>query len=475
MGTLQKSYQDRFLVSKSLDRLIRPYLPNIYGVKSRDEFLDVLTSNDNVIGEPISLDVESLFTNIPVYETIDIILNNVYHHATKSPPTFPRSVLKELLVMCTTQVPFRHVNGKLYLQTDGVSMGCPLGPIFAEYYMCTLENRILSDNNCKPGIYARYVDDIFIVSDDSGLKKLKEAFENNSVLKFTFEKCINKKLPFLDIMVDCSSGNFVTSVYRKPTDAGIYLNAKSECPLRYKKSILIGFLKRAHKVSTTWELFNLEVKRIKQLLINNGYSNTFVDTEISKFLSKVEQNIDLPVDVPIKTLYYRNQFHDNYKQDEQIIKRMVRNNITAHNCNVKVIVYYKCKRTSSYVMMNNQCAKNKRPLTRNHVVYEFSCPIIGCYRNAAHKRPNSYVGHTRCSLSHRLSGHQQHGSILDHFTESHGVRITRSQIVDNTRIRYTEQDPIRLKILEALVIKFESPSINSQLEAGVSRILKLFC
>ena len=33
-----------------------------------------------------SLDVENLFTNVPVLETIDIIINNIYHY-----PTFPHS------------------------------------------------------------------------------------------------------------------------------------------------------------------------------------------------------------------------------------------------------------------------------------------------------------------------------------------------------------------------------------------------
>ena len=160
-----------------------------------------------------------------------------------------------------------------------------------------------------------------------------------------------------------------------------------------------------------------------------------MDTEIRKFLITIEQKLDPPTDVPVKTVYYRNQFHNNYQQDEQVIKKIIRNNTNTHNCNLKVIVYYKCKRTSSFVMVNNQNAKCKRTLSRSRVVYEFSCPIPGCCRGDNHNR-NCYLGHTQCSLSHRLSGHQQHGFILDHFVETHGTRITRAQIVDNTCIRY---------------------------------------
>ena len=108
---------------------------------------------------------------------------------------------------------------------------------------------------------------------------------------------------------------------------------------------------------------------------------------------------------------------------------------------------------------------------RSSVVYEFICPIDGCHRHNNSKR--SYVGHTQCCLSKRLSGHLQEGAIKFHFESEHGANITRSQIVDNTVIRFTEHDVHRLKVLESLVIKLESPSLNIQ-ETGQTRILKLY-
>ena len=108
---------------------------------------------------------------------------------------------------------------------------------------------------------------------------------------------------------------------------------------------------------------------------------------------------------------------------------------------------------------------------RSSVVYEFTCPIDGCHRYNNSKR--SYVGHTQCCLSKRLSGHLQEGAIKFHFESEHGANITRSQIVDNTVIRFTEHDVRRLKVLESLVIKLESPSLNIQ-ETGQTRILKLY-
>ena len=78
----------------------------------------------------------------------------------------PRKVMLELLTTCTTKNPFKTINGDTYIQIDGVSMGSPLGPLFANFYMATVENNILIKLNLKPAVYCRYVDDIFVVVDN---------------------------------------------------------------------------------------------------------------------------------------------------------------------------------------------------------------------------------------------------------------------------------------------------------------------
>ena len=82
-----------------------------------------------------SLDVESLFTNVPVNETIDIILECVYVHEEIPKPIVPAPILKKLLILCTTKFVFKSHDVTLFLQVDGVNMGSPLRPTFANYYM----------------------------------------------------------------------------------------------------------------------------------------------------------------------------------------------------------------------------------------------------------------------------------------------------------------------------------------------------
>ncbi|KAF2351900.1 hypothetical protein FHG87_017344, partial [Trinorchestia longiramus] len=112
-------------VAKQLNRIISPYLPAKYQINSTDEFLQIIrvTRPQGIIA---SLDVESLFTNVPVLPTIDIICETVYKDPTAAPPV-DANLLKKLLIACTTECPFFHIDGTLYLQTDGVSMGSPLG------------------------------------------------------------------------------------------------------------------------------------------------------------------------------------------------------------------------------------------------------------------------------------------------------------------------------------------------------------
>ena len=53
----------------------------------------------------ISFDVVSLFTNVPLQKTIDIILRKVYTEKLIK-TKIPRNKMKELLLLCTQGVPF---------------------------------------------------------------------------------------------------------------------------------------------------------------------------------------------------------------------------------------------------------------------------------------------------------------------------------------------------------------------------------
>ena len=58
------------------------------------------------------------------------------------------------------EAPFTCPRGNMYRQIDGVAMGSPLGVLFANFYMGTIEEELMETD--RPSIYCRYVDDIFV-------------------------------------------------------------------------------------------------------------------------------------------------------------------------------------------------------------------------------------------------------------------------------------------------------------------------
>ena len=80
-------------------------------------------------------------------------------------------------------------------------------------------------------------------------------------------------------------------------------------------------LRRAHKICSSEDLLNCELQRLRQILVNNGNTNTDFDFELNKFLhnNKLRQINDKN---KIK-IYYKNQMSTSYKIDERIIRNVI--------------------------------------------------------------------------------------------------------------------------------------------------------
>jgi len=457
-------------LSKKLNSLIVKYMPRKYSVKSSYEFLSLLRSKhpgDNILA---SLDVENLFTNVPVQETIDIIIHNVYNHGTLQPPTIPADILRQLLFICTTRTPFRSVNGELFVQREGVSMGSALGPTFADYYMCNLENSTFENQpELKPDIYVRYVDDCFLlVNNEHILSQIKNTFESNSVLKFTYELEKNYKLSFLDTVINRIGPSFSTSVFIKPTNYGQVVNYKSICPERYKEGVIKTLLYRGYNHCSNWQIFDEEIQRIKQLLTNNNFPMQLIDRTIHDFINRKLKPSSVTTSTNTK-FFFQNQMSSNYKVEEKRLKEIFYKNVkpvTAEN-SVSLNIYYRNPK------LHNLFIKNKPNLTkstaqRSHVVYQYTCNQAGC--NSA----QSYVGYTTCTLAERFRMHTHNGSIKKHLVEHHNFRnICKEDILAPTKILKSCTNRRELFITEAVLIKDLRPQLNSQ-DEGCDRILKIF-
>ncbi|XP_072015063.1 uncharacterized protein [Amphiura filiformis] len=139
---------------------------------------------------------------------------------------------------------------------------------------------------CKPKLWKRYVDDILeVVAKDAVIPltdHLNQVDDTQSI-KFTFEKEVDGKIPFLDtLIVRREDGSGKLLVYRKVTHTNQYLNFKSHHPLHQKLGVVRTLLDRKDKIVTEDQNKEEEEKIIKGALKQCGYPDWCVDKVKSK-------------------------------------------------------------------------------------------------------------------------------------------------------------------------------------------------
>ena len=114
-------------------------------------------------------------------------------------------------------------NEIMYRQTDGFSMGSPLGPILANI-LVGFHERLLFEKFHMPFIYLHYVDDTFVTfsSRNDALLFFHKMDDLHPSLSFTMGEEKSNKLSFLDVLIERYDFSFLTFVNRKPTFTGLF-------------------------------------------------------------------------------------------------------------------------------------------------------------------------------------------------------------------------------------------------------------
>ena len=224
-------------LAKFLVPIIDPLTRNEYTIGNASEFIKELCNLQMPRSAILaSFDIESLFTNVPLKETTDIVTNTLFEQNLN---TFglEKKQLEKLLTISTSDSVFTF-NNKLYAQVDGVSMGSCLGPSYANAFLCFHEKRWLDDCPIafKPLYYRRYIDDTFLIfrNREHIQQFLTYLNTRHPNIKFTFEVEEAGKLAFLDTLILNDNGKFSSTVYRKPTYTGLGLNYLSFVPYIFK-------------------------------------------------------------------------------------------------------------------------------------------------------------------------------------------------------------------------------------------------
>ena len=278
-----------FNLAKFFVPILSAYTIDEYTTKNSYEFVSSLQSIPHIDSKFLcSYDVESLFTNVPLREVIDICVDLVFQNSSHI-NGLDRVNFKKLLEFALLDTYF-FFDGKLYKQIDGVAMGSPLGPTLANIFLCFHEKQWLSrtPSHFAPMTYKRYVDDIFTVFDNENQANQFLSYINSqhSNLNFTLEKESSNKLAFLDVMMRKNERNIETSVYRKPTTTELGTNYFSFTPIKFKLNAIKTLIHRAYSVCSNYKCFDSEIVFLRKFFTYNAYPIKFFEKEVFEYLNK---------------------------------------------------------------------------------------------------------------------------------------------------------------------------------------------
>ena len=446
-----------YKIAKFLLTYIQPHTSNEYTIRDTFHFVSMLDNKDHRFFMA-SLDVESLFTNIPLTETIDIVTQKVYGNKRKVDGLW-RNDFKKLLEISTKGTVF-YFNGCYYRQMDGVAMGSPLGPALANAFLSHYEHSWLDECplSFAPVFYARYVDDIFVLlRTGDHVTRLCEYFSSRHPnIRFTYEVETNNCLPFLDVDVFRDRDRFSTTVHRKDTFSGVFTNFRSFLPEVYKKGLLDTLLHRAYMINSSYSGLHTEIENLKKIFGKNGYPASFIDKCIFRFFNKMYQERETIYTVPKKdveiVLPYLGSL--SWKVKKELTKTI---SDYAGLCNIKVI-FKSAQKLSSFFSYKDKLPKS----LMSGVIYHFHCARCNL----------SYVGSTKRYWEKRLEEHLHKSALtgdplkgLAIFAPMQHVRRSCSHESPTMgrkdfKIIGRDSNPFLLKLKESIFINKLCPELN---------------
>lgn len=106
-------------------------------------------------------------------------------------------------------------------------------------------------------------------------------------------------------------------------------NGRAECTENYKKSVINAYINRAFTHCFTWEEVDLELRRFKIMIVNNGYSHSDIESCIKRRFDWYMKRNTMKEDNDI-TLYYKAYFNESYKMEEKKLKEIIGRNMISN-------------------------------------------------------------------------------------------------------------------------------------------------
>ena len=225
----------------------------------------------------VSFDIINMFPSIDNESGIKIVRNKLCQSAHNF--DVPVECIIEALEICLRRncSTFR---GQYWLQENGTAMGPKNSCSYADIVEENIDVQVLAACNVYPELRCWYLfrDDTFVLW--RGTVERLQAFFH---LLNTFDSCLQftmdiggRDLHFLDLEITLLDNKLETSIYSKPTDAHIYLNANSSHPRSQIRGIAKGVALRLRRICSQDRDFQEKSKLYSKFLIDCGHDSNHV-------------------------------------------------------------------------------------------------------------------------------------------------------------------------------------------------------
>ena len=245
----------------------------------------------------ISFDVKSLFTMVPIEDSLTIIKDRLsVDKELEERTSLSVDDICSLTAICLRSTYFRFKDD-FYEQKDGTAMGSPLSPVIANIFMEDFEQTAITTADLSPKLWLRYVDDTFVLW-QHGEEHLDEFLKHLNGLhhriQFTMEKEDNQKIPFLDVLVERRENKLHTDIYRKPTHTNNYLNYRSNHHPKVKMGIVKCLETRAKRICNE-EGYRTETNQLKNVFTSIGYPANKIESLLNIRKTSVYREKNIPM------------------------------------------------------------------------------------------------------------------------------------------------------------------------------------
>lgn len=232
-------------------------------IHSSRDFVNLVTNASQGTGKRwlCTGDVTSMYTSIPRKSLYLRLIKLIRENPTLVDPNYINLIVDGINII--NKSAYFTYDRRFYNQRRGIAMGISCSPVLANLYMAIDEKRY---HSCFD-LYARYIDDIFCLTDEAHDTVLVQA----TGLEINWNKS-QMRLEFLDTeVIQYPDYSLHFRLWRKPLNHFQYLPWSSSHALAVKRSLVKGELTRINTNSSKQEFFDEASKDFWHHLVARGY------------------------------------------------------------------------------------------------------------------------------------------------------------------------------------------------------------